>query len=227
MQLKPSSGSGGGGTLGTSGEAVHMCPYCNYSSVNEARIKAHVQSQHTVPSSSATSTTPSTPSTGPRTLLACPLCQEKSPEKTSLENHLMQVHSVSREGLAKLMLLVEPVVESPPPAAPGSTSLCFTVTGHRGWWSSCRDAWITGTQNGWGRWEISVFHFHSYIVKCCEIIIAKNSEIKCIKAVLYNLGCMSLLLPRLPKLPSQCYSNEPGNLGNLTAVVKRYSHQEV
>ena len=28
-------------------------------------------------------------------------------------------------------------------------------------------------------------------------------------------GCISLLLPRLPKLPSQRYSNGPGNLGNL------------
>ena len=27
--------------------------------------------------------------------------------------------------------------------------------------------------------------------------------------------CILLLLPRLPKLPSQCYSNGPGNLGNL------------
>ena len=29
-----------------------------------------------------------------------------------------------------------------------------------------------------------------------------------------NSGYISLLLPRLPKLPSQCYSNEPGNLGS-------------
>ena len=28
-------------------------------------------------------------------------------------------------------------------------------------------------------------------------------------------GCISLLLSRLPKLPSQCYSNRPCNLGDL------------
>ena len=28
-------------------------------------------------------------------------------------------------------------------------------------------------------------------------------------------GYISLLLPRLPKLPSQCYSNGPSSLGNL------------
>ena len=28
-------------------------------------------------------------------------------------------------------------------------------------------------------------------------------------------GCMSLLLPKLPMLPRQCYSNEPANLNNL------------
>ena len=32
---------------------------------------------------------------------------------------------------------------------------------------------------------------------------------------LYLGGCISLLMPRLPWLPSQYYSNVPGNLGNL------------
>ena len=30
-------------------------------------------------------------------------------------------------------------------------------------------------------------------------------------------GCTSLLLPRLPKLPNQCYSNRAGDLGNLSS----------
>ena len=30
-----------------------------------------------------------------------------------------------------------------------------------------------------------------------------------------NVGFISLLLPRLPKLPGQCYSNGPDNLGKL------------
>ena len=30
-----------------------------------------------------------------------------------------------------------------------------------------------------------------------------------------NVGRLSLLLPRLPELPNQCYSNGAGNLDNL------------
>ena len=50
-------------------------------------------------------------------------------------------------------------------------------------------------------------------------------NIGCISLVLYRLPKLnsrcyshrpiSLLLPRLPKLPNQCYSNGPGNLTNL------------
>lgn len=90
------------------GDALHVCPFCNYSSVSDVRIKAHVQTQHMQHAH--------TPPPAPRTLSACPLCQEKFAEKPTLENHLMQVHNVSREGLQKLLLLVEPVPESPPPA---------------------------------------------------------------------------------------------------------------
>ena len=35
-----------------------------------------------------------------------------------------------------------------------------------------------------------------------------------------HLGHTSLLLPRLPKLPSQCYSNGPGHLANLGSSKK-------
>ena len=31
----------------------------------------------------------------------------------------------------------------------------------------------------------------------------------------FYLGCISLLMPKLPKLPNQCYLNGPGNLGDL------------
>ena len=122
MQLKPSV-STSGGALG-SGEPLHMCPYCNYSSVNEVRIKAHVQSQH------STSAAPPATSSTARTLLACPLCQEKSADKATLENHLMQVHSASRDGLQKLMMLVEPVVEAPaaPVTAPTSSPTANSTT---------------------------------------------------------------------------------------------------
>ena len=38
-----------------------------------------------------------------------------------------------------------------------------------------------------------------------------------------NFGCISLLLPRLPKLSSQCYANGPGNLGNFRAAILKCS----
>ena len=37
---------------------------------------------------------------------------------------------------------------------------------------------------------------------------------KVYSSMVYRLWLISLLLHRLPRLPSQCDSNEPGNLGN-------------
>ncbi|CAG2208256.1 ATBF1 [Mytilus edulis] len=72
-------------------DQIHVCPYCNYSSVNEMRIQAHVISQHSQNDSK----------------ILCPLCQEDFKEKRGLEKHLMNTHSVKPEGLQRLLLMVD------------------------------------------------------------------------------------------------------------------------
>ncbi|XP_035226917.1 zinc finger homeobox protein 3-like, partial [Stegodyphus dumicola] len=69
----------------------HTCPFCNYTSSSEVRIQMHVVAQH--------SQKPST--------LACPLCQDSFREWGILENHLMDTHHVNKEGVKRLMALVD------------------------------------------------------------------------------------------------------------------------
>ena len=48
------------------------------------------------------------------------------------------------------------------------------------------------------------------------MVLCSSMVVKCSpKNYCYNWDCTSLLLPRLPKLSSQCYSNGLRNLGNL------------
>ncbi len=76
------------GKMGT--EQIRMCPYCNFSSVSEARIQAHIATQH-----------------AQQPKLRCPLCQENFVEKMHLEKHLINVHNVNREGMQRLLPMVE------------------------------------------------------------------------------------------------------------------------
>lgn len=86
-----------------SAEKVHVCPYCNYSSPNEMRIRAHVITQHTQ---------------CPKKV-SCPLCQEDFTDRPRLEKHLMQTHNVTAEGMQRLLLMVEQPEWFPPaPPAP-------------------------------------------------------------------------------------------------------------
>ncbi|XP_060066418.1 zinc finger homeobox protein 4-like [Ylistrum balloti] len=82
----PESGNTEGGE-----EHIHVCPYCDYSSVNEVRIQAHIFSQH---------------SQQPKEI-CCPLCQEEFKEKSRLEKHLTSMHNVKPEGLHRLLLMVD------------------------------------------------------------------------------------------------------------------------
>ncbi|KAK9876785.1 hypothetical protein WA026_015023 [Henosepilachna vigintioctopunctata] len=72
----------------------HGCPYCEYTSDSEMRIQAHILAQH---------------GTGGTTnqTYQCPLCQDSFKERTSLERHVMQIHSVNSEGLQRLLMLVD------------------------------------------------------------------------------------------------------------------------
>ena len=58
---------------------------------------------------SSTITTP--PSEGSYSViehLLCPLCQEKCTGRSTLERHLQSTHNVNKEGLDKLLMLVDP-----------------------------------------------------------------------------------------------------------------------
>lgn len=75
----------------TNADHSHRCPFCNYSSNSEVRIQMHVVSQHV----QQVNTIP------------CPLCQEGCKDLTTLENHLIDVHNVTKEGVQRLLLMVD------------------------------------------------------------------------------------------------------------------------
>ncbi|KAL3275717.1 hypothetical protein HHI36_020465 [Cryptolaemus montrouzieri] len=58
------------------------------------RIQAHVLAQH------GTNSTPNH-------MYQCPLCQDAFKERSNLERHVMQIHSVNSEGLQRLLMLVD------------------------------------------------------------------------------------------------------------------------
>lgn len=72
-----------------------MCPYCDYTSHSEMRIQAHVLAQHSNNVASAGQN------------YQCPLCQDSFKERSNLERHVMQIHSVNSEGLQRLLMLVD------------------------------------------------------------------------------------------------------------------------
>lgn len=76
----------------------HICPYCDYSSDSEMRIQAHVLAQHGPNLQQQEMQHPGIP---------CPLCQDIFKDRTKLERHVMQVHSVNSEGLQRLLMLVD------------------------------------------------------------------------------------------------------------------------
>lgn len=69
----------------------HRCPFCNYSSDSEVRLQMHVVSQHV----QQVNTIP------------CPLCQEGCKDLSTLENHLIDTHNVTKEGVQRLLLMVD------------------------------------------------------------------------------------------------------------------------
>lgn len=78
----------------------HMCPYCDYSSDSEMRIQAHVLAQHGP-------NHPANVQQQEHQVIHCPLCQDLFKDRTSLERHVMQIHSVNSEGLQRLLMLVD------------------------------------------------------------------------------------------------------------------------
>jgi AT-binding transcription factor 1 len=103
------------------------CPFCNFSTESETRLQAHVLTQHSNSvlsgsssssrererlrdnSASAAHRNSISPDAKPEVNsegMACPLCQDMCTNRTTLEAHVMQVHSVNSEGLQRLILLV-------------------------------------------------------------------------------------------------------------------------
>ncbi|XP_022237643.1 zinc finger homeobox protein 3-like isoform X1 [Limulus polyphemus] len=70
---------------------VYTCPFCNYTSSNEVRIQMHVVTQHSQKPAS----------------LNCPLCQDNFVEWTELEKHVVDTHNVNKEGVKRLLALVD------------------------------------------------------------------------------------------------------------------------
>ncbi|XP_013794189.2 zinc finger homeobox protein 4-like isoform X1 [Limulus polyphemus] len=79
-----------GGTPDEHQDHVFTCPFCNYTNTSDVLIQMHVVAQH--------SQKPS---------LQCPLCQDSYHELSKLEKHLMESHKVSREGLERLLMIVD------------------------------------------------------------------------------------------------------------------------
>ncbi|XP_023018118.2 Zn finger homeodomain 2 isoform X2 [Leptinotarsa decemlineata] len=82
--------------INESGAPQHVCPFCDYSSDSEMRIQAHILAQH------GTNNTPMSDNT-----FNCPLCQDAFKDRSNLERHVMQIHSVNSEGLQRLLMLVD------------------------------------------------------------------------------------------------------------------------
>ncbi|KAJ1529247.1 hypothetical protein ONE63_006048 [Megalurothrips usitatus] len=81
-------------------DGAHQCPYCNYTASSELRVQAHVLAHHQ-------SETPVSPQRSPQRDFLCPLCQDAFRDRTLLEKHVMQIHSVNSEGLQRLLSLVD------------------------------------------------------------------------------------------------------------------------
>ena len=102
LQQAPTKSPGGAADA-----QIAMCPYCNFSTISQERMQAHVVQAH-----------------GQRPQLRCPLCQESCAIKEQLQKHLIQVHNVTQEGLNRLLVMVDqPDVVMAPPAGSAGNSL--------------------------------------------------------------------------------------------------------
>lgn len=79
-------------------ESQHFnCPLCPFTNASQLHVQMHVLTVH--------SNHPQASSALPTIL--CPLCQGPHHERSQLENHLIETHSVTKEGVQRLMLLVD------------------------------------------------------------------------------------------------------------------------
>ncbi|XP_066289436.1 zinc finger homeobox protein 3-like isoform X1 [Branchiostoma lanceolatum] len=87
-------------------QLLYPCPYCNYTTADQAHMKMHIISQHSV-----------------QPLVRCPLCQDACNDKYHLELHLTRLHNVTPDCLQRLLMSVsEADLIIPMPSYPATTS---------------------------------------------------------------------------------------------------------
>ena len=84
--------------LGHSSSSGTQCPFCNYSCSSDVKMQLHVLTQHANKQESRRAEVKR---------LLCPLCQEGFEERIRLETHLMDVHNVTKEGVERLLTIVD------------------------------------------------------------------------------------------------------------------------
>ncbi|XP_078690352.1 zinc finger homeobox protein 4-like isoform X1 [Branchiostoma floridae x Branchiostoma belcheri] len=87
-------------------QLLYPCPYCNYTTADQAHMKMHIISQHSV-----------------QPLVRCPLCQDACNDKYHLELHLTRLHNVTPDCLQRLLMSVsEADLIIPMPSYPATSS---------------------------------------------------------------------------------------------------------
>lgn len=79
------------------------CPYCTYQPTSREELRQHLQVAHVQDPEEK----PEVVKEEPTPELLCPLCQDGFKERSALEKHVMQIHSVNADGLQRLLLLVD------------------------------------------------------------------------------------------------------------------------
>eukprot|EP00058_Branchiostoma_floridae_P008713 XP_002594201.1 AT-binding transcription factor1 [Branchiostoma floridae] len=93
-------------TPGHGQQLLYPCPYCNYTTADQAHMKMHIISQHSV-----------------QPLVRCPLCQDACNDKYHLELHLTRLHNVTPDCLQRLLMSVsEADLIIPMPSYPATSS---------------------------------------------------------------------------------------------------------
>ncbi|OTF81278.1 zinc finger homeobox protein 4-like protein, partial [Euroglyphus maynei] len=85
------------------------CPFCPYSNTLELHVQMHILTAHhqQQPLNDQQQQQQQSKSNSTIPTILCPLCQEPFNEKNHLECHLVEIHNVNKEGVQRLMLLVD------------------------------------------------------------------------------------------------------------------------
>ncbi|XP_076370917.1 zinc finger homeobox protein 3-like [Tachypleus tridentatus] len=90
-QTKSSSAPGTSENTNNTNQQACTTSFCDYNNSNETRVQMHMVAQHSQK----------------QTLLDCPLCQDSFVEWTELEKHVMDTHNVNKEGMKRILAIVD------------------------------------------------------------------------------------------------------------------------